>query len=69
MKNPENKNEIKIIKIILTIICVCLLFVLNVKTQSQESGFRELQPNQTIEREMTGKETHRYGFDLKIGNL
>lgn len=48
MKNTGNNNEIKTIKIILTSICVCLLFVLNVSAQSQESDIRELQPNQTI---------------------
>ncbi len=62
-------NEIKTIKIILTSIWVCLLFVLNIAAQSQESDIRELQPNQTIEREMTGKETHRYKFDLKSGEF
>lgn len=30
---------------------------------------RSLQPNETIEREMTGKETHRYKFDLKTGEF
>lgn len=69
IKIPENKNELKTVGIILINICVCLLFVLNASAQNQEAEIRELQPNQTIEREMTGKETHRYKFDLKSGEF
>ena len=35
----------------------------------QSNDAQELPPNQTIEREMTGAETHRYKFDLKANEF
>ena len=35
----------------------------------KQDDLRELQPNQIIEREMTGAETHRYKFDLKANEF
>src|SRR4029077_8106408 len=34
-----------------------------------DNQIRELLPNQTLEREMTGAETHRYKFDLKANEF
>ena len=67
MNHRKNFNKIRTVGIIFT--NLCLLFVFNVSAQSPKSDKQELKPNQTIEREMTGKETHRYKFDLKAGEF
>ena len=67
MNHRKNFNKIRTVGIIFT--NLCLLFVFNVSAQSPKSDIHELKPNQTIEREMTGAETHRYKFDLKAGEF
>ena len=52
-------------------ICLTWCFVnfLPVNARAQTDDIRQLPPNQTIEREMTGAETHRYQFDLQAGEF
>ena len=56
----------KIAPYLLALAIFCLVNILIVFPQrSADSDARRLEPNQTIEREMTGKETHRYKFRLR----
>jgi CHAT domain-containing protein/tetratricopeptide (TPR) repeat protein len=65
MTNFNNKGEVKIIGIISMVLFVYLLASSDVSAQSQTSEIVTLPPDQTLEREMKGAETHRYKFDLK----
>ena len=47
----------------------CFVIFLPVNARAQTDDIRQLSPNQTIEREMTGAETHRYQFDLQAGEF
>ena len=48
---------------------VVLIMIFNSIVFGQENEVRQLPPNQTIEREMTGAQTHRYKFDLTAGEF
>ena len=57
-------------KSIITAISLSLLLeVIGFGQTSKPDDLRELPPDQTIEREMTGAETHRYKFELKANEF
>jgi CHAT domain-containing protein/tetratricopeptide (TPR) repeat protein len=58
-------------RIVLTMLFLLLLLsALTALGQTQQTNeLRELPPNQTLEREMTGAETHRYKVDLKANEV
>ncbi len=60
--SKTNPQQLAILACFLVMMCSLVSF-------AQETDVRELKPNQIIEREMTGKETHRYKFDLKRGEF
>ncbi|CAN5208862.1 hypothetical protein BH20ACI1_BH20ACI1_11060 [soil metagenome] len=62
MNSKTNRKQTAVLAILLVLMCGALVF-------GQENGIRPLLPNQTIEREMTGAETHRYKFDLKANEF
>lgn len=68
MKRKINStwSETNLLKAARIIILNLLVFtVVNVFAQTQELKVRSLPPNQILEREITGAETHRYKFNLK----
>ena len=62
------KNTKHALKIYLSLIFVFAACVLSSFGQSPSEP-QQLEPNQTIERGMTGAETHRYKFDLKANEF
>ena len=70
MKNNQ-RNKISVVAVWLTALLFGGLFVnaQTVSSTTQTNEARELLPAQTIEREITGAQTHRYKFDLQSGEF
>lgn len=62
MNSKRNRQQLAILAFALVIMVGSLVF-------GQENEIHPLLSNQTIEREMTGAETHRYKFELKKDEL
>jgi tetratricopeptide (TPR) repeat protein len=57
-------------KLVVSVLACCMMLVLTAFGQAPQSDeVRVLPPSQTIEREMTGAETHRYKFDLQANEF
>ena len=66
----QNKPSGKPLSFVATLSVVLLLSSLSEPGQAQQANnMRELVPEQTIEREMTGAETHHYTVDLKANEF